>query len=398
MLTESRRSEENRKPTPRRVAIVCTHPIQYHSPTFRALAQESELDIKVFYGWEGPGKSIDHGFGRAVEWDIPLLDGYEYEFIENVSKNPGSHRFRGIDLPSLNSKIRTWNADAVLVYGWCYKAHLNALRYFKNRIPVLFRGDSTLLNQSGGIKSLLRKHFLSWVYSHIDIALFVGSHNREYFLAHGMSQKQLIFSPHAIDNSRFAAPESEVAGLELRRLYGIEDDEVVVLLPAKLEPIKNPEILIEAFRSIDHPRCHLVFAGSGPLESKLRSMAGDRTHFLGFKNQTEMPAVYYMADLIALTSRSETWGLVLNEAMACGRAIIASNTVGAAIDLITPSVNGWVFNEGNLDSLIGILNSATREGRLALKTKGNQSRMRVDDWSIQNQVAGMLSVFQKIVV
>ena len=139
-----------------KLAIVCTHPIQYLAPVFGQLANRQELDIRVFYGWEGTSATSDPGFGQKVVWDIPLLEGYNHEFVPNVAQRPGSHHFNGIDLPTLNKRIETWNADALLVYGWSYRAHLAALRYFKGRIPVLFRGDSTLLNDRPGLRRIER--------------------------------------------------------------------------------------------------------------------------------------------------------------------------------------------------------------------------------------------------
>ncbi|HEY8661946.1 MAG TPA: glycosyltransferase family 1 protein, partial [Hanamia sp.] len=83
----------------KRLAIITTHPIQYNAPWFKLLAERKKLKVMVFYTWsqvEKEGK-YDPGFGKNVEWDIPLLDGYEYRFINNISNEPGSHHFNGID-------------------------------------------------------------------------------------------------------------------------------------------------------------------------------------------------------------------------------------------------------------------------------------------------------------
>lgn len=381
---------------PHRLAIICTHPIQYFAPAFRCLAARRDVEVKVFYGWEGPVTSLDHGFGRSVQWDVPLLDGYEYEFIPNRAKDPGSHHFRGIVLPTLIRRINQWRPDAVLVYGWCYQAHLQAMRYFQNRVPVLFRGDSTLLSGQSGRRGWLRRRVLTWIYRHIDIALYVGTRNRDYFLQHGIRPQQLVFAPHAVDNERFSRPGSLADGQQLRHERQIGDTDVVVLLPGKLEPVKAPELLCEACRRLAHPNCHLVFAGSGPLEDRLRELAPPRTHFLGFRNQSEMPSIYRMADLVALVSNSETWGLALNEAMACQRALLASNRVGAAVDLVQEGRNGWVFPAGDAESLTRCLNQAVCLGRDGLSQFGRESQRIVADWSIPKQVDGILSALQLV--
>ena len=163
----------------KRLAIITTHPIQYNAPLFELLAERNKIDIKVFYTW---GKTVleqkyDPGFGKVIKWDIPLLQGYDYEFLENISADKGSHHFKGIDNPDIIDSIKKYEPDAVLIYGWAFKSHLKVLRYFKNKIPVLFRGDSTLLDKKSWVSSLKRNLFLRWVYRHIDFALYVGKNN-----------------------------------------------------------------------------------------------------------------------------------------------------------------------------------------------------------------------------
>ena len=133
----------------RKLAVVSTHPIQYYSPVFRALARLQSIDLRVFYTWSQAAdkKLFDVGFGTTLEWDIPLQDGYAHQFVLNVAERFEPEEFRGLQNPSLIAEIEAWGAEALLVYGWCHQSHLQALRHFKGRIPVLFRGDSTLLDQ-----------------------------------------------------------------------------------------------------------------------------------------------------------------------------------------------------------------------------------------------------------
>ena len=167
----------------KRLAIVTTHPIQYNAPLFELLSQRKKITIKVFYTWGETviEKKYDPGFGKVIEWDIPLLDGYDYEFAENIANDKGSHHFKGIDNPHIIEAIEQFKPDAVLVYGWSFKSHLKIMRHFKNKVPVLFRGDSTLLDERGLLSSLKRNLFLRWVYRHVDVALYVGKNNFDYF-------------------------------------------------------------------------------------------------------------------------------------------------------------------------------------------------------------------------
>ncbi len=131
----------------KRLAIITTHPIQYNAPFFRALAQSGKVALNVFYTWDkGSGQKHDPGFGQKIEWDIPLLEGYEYTFVKNTAKKPGSHDFWGIQNPTLIDELKDYQPDAILVYGWSFCSHLQAICYFKGKVPVWFRGDSTLLD------------------------------------------------------------------------------------------------------------------------------------------------------------------------------------------------------------------------------------------------------------
>src|SRR4051812_19131025 len=119
----------------RRLAVITSHPIQYNAPVFRMLASRKGIDIKVFYTWgkEAVGAKYDPGFGKHIEWDIPLLDGYEHEFLDNVSKEPGTHHFKGIVNPAITEKISSYKPDAILVFGWSFQSHLKVMRKFRKK-------------------------------------------------------------------------------------------------------------------------------------------------------------------------------------------------------------------------------------------------------------------------
>lgn len=373
-----------------RLAILCTHPIQYFAPVFRALSESGDIQVHVFYGWRGAvEKTLDRGFGQEFAWDVPLLDGYDFEFLPNIAREPGTHHYFGIDLPTLRERIGQWKPDAMLVYGWRYKAHLKAMRHFHGRIPILFRGDSTLLDERPGWRRWARRRVLRWVYRHVDVALYVGQQNRRYFEAHGLQGAQLVFAPHSVENDRFRSG-TERTEEEWRRKLGILATDTVVMFVGKLESYKAPTMLLQAFQSLSCCDLHLVFVGTGPLELQLHQDARERVHFLGFQNQSKMPAVYGMADIVVLPSIRETWGLALNEAMASGRAVAASDRVGGAIDLIQSGRNGWIFRANCVDAIRDCLAKAAAEGRHGLRVFGERSRQIIGDWSIARQVESIL--------
>jgi len=135
---------------------------------------------------------------------------------------------------------------------------------------------------------------------------------------------------------------------------GIGVEEKVVLFAGKLLPFKRPLDIIDAW-PLTETRPRLLFAGSGELEGALAARAGDLgapLHQLGFLNQTEMPAAYAAADLLVLPSTArETWGLVANEALACGVPVVVSDASGCAPDLAGDGAAGRVFPMGDVRAL-----------------------------------------------
>lgn len=372
-----------------KLAIISTHPIQYHAPLFRALALEFDIRPRAFYTWSQAAQEpqFDAGFGGDVQWDIPLLEGYEYEFVRNVSKRPSPDRHAGVVNPTLIPAIESWGADAVLVFGWNLSSHLRAMRYFKGRVPVFFRGDSTLLNRQPPWRSMARRALLHWVYRHIDAVIAVGQNSADYFRWCGVSESRIAIAPHAVDNARFfdASGASAAQALQWRADFRIAADAPVFVFAGKFIAVKDPLLLIEAFVELADA-AHLVFAGAGPLEQRMRACAKARAniHFLPFQNQRAMPAVYRLGDVFVLPSRSETWGLAMNEAMASGRAVIAGSGVGAARDLLKPGVNGWVFESADRRALTHCLRSAVDSGIDRLRCMGQEAKTLIEAWSMEN--------------
>ncbi len=377
----------------KKLAIISTHPIQYYAPLFRLLAGSGKIEIKVFYTWgEDSLKKRDPGFGKIIEWDIPLLNGYDYEFLKNTSHNPGSSHFKGIKNPEIIGRLKEFNPDSILVFGWANQSHLQVMRYFKGKIPVWFRGDSTLLDRparfKGIIKSKLKKLFLSWVYKHADKAFYVGANNKSYFLEYGLKESQLIFAPHAIDNERFGLDRNiEVAKLRIE--LNIAKDELLILFAGKFESKKDPLLLLETFLKLNPAQVHLLFIGNGILEKELKDQANShpRIHFRDFQNQNQMPVFYQACDLFCLPSKGpgETWGLAVNEAMACGKAVLVSDKVGCAIDLVKQHINGAIFKSSSGLDLHEQLMSLITKDKNGLKKMGEASLHIINDWTILKQ-------------
>jgi glycosyltransferase involved in cell wall biosynthesis len=348
------------------------------------LAGSADCNIKVFYTWgQAQGKVLDKDFGIERDWDIDLLSGYDHAFVKNTSTVPGSHHYKGIINPSLVSEVAAFQPDKIIVYGWKFNSHLKILRHFKGKIPLYFRGDSTLLDEPAGftIKKALRRLLLQWVYRHVDFVLSPGTASDAYFLTAGLSSNQIIRAPHSIDNDRFAgiqlstndderldASQSldndaesslKIRAQNWRKELSIAEDAIVFLFAGKFEPKKDPVLLVKAFARLhqQHPNTHLIMVGSGILEEELKQFSSTPITFLPFQNQSIMPLVYRLGDVFMLPSKGpgETWGLAINEAMACGRPVIASDKCGAAADMIKDNENGFVFKAGDENDLYSFM-------------------------------------------
>ena len=404
-----------------RLAIITTHPIQYNAPLFRHLAKYGNIDLKVFYTWGQSKDAVyDPGFGILRSWDLDLLEGYEHEFVGNTSTDPGSHHYRGIINPGLIKLIEEYSPDAILVYGWKFNSHLSILRYYHGKVPILFRGDSTLLDESKifSIKTFFRIALLKWVYKHVDFVLSPGSASDEYFKRCGLRLEQIIRTPHAIDNEMFSAGDEEKKheAIVWRRELGIADDHNVFLFAGKLEPKKNPAHLINAFIELSKTQknIHLIIVGNGILEEELKKQAStlqpfhpstssttstlqpfhSSITFLPFQNQSAMPVVYRLGDVFVLPSAgpNETWGLSINEAMASRKPVLVSNQCGGAFDLVVEGENGYVFQSGNQRDLVDKMNLMLNQG---LHKMGEASKEKIHNFTYNHFLNALISVLNK---
>ena len=310
-----------------------------------------------------------------------MLQDYNYQFVENCAKNPSTKNFNGIHNPQLISEIEKFKADAVLIFGWKFRSHLKAMKYFKGKIPVLFRGDSTLLDEQATPKTILRRFILKNVYRYIDYALYVGTENKKYFLAHGLSEKQLIFAPHAIDNQRFSSDNEKrrKQAADKRLELGILPNDTVYLFVGKFEPKKAPTDIIKIAQRIKQKNIKFLFVGNGPLEQQMKTQAPDNCFFLDFQNQSQMPVIYRMGDALILPSHGpgETWGLAVNEAMACGIPVLASNKVGCSTDLVKENHTGFKFEAGNIHYLLQLIE---KNDKPILCILGKNAQAFISNW------------------
>lgn len=377
-----------------RLAIISSHPIQYYAPWFQYLHQLPELQLKVFYLWDfGVTLQQDVDFKTDIQWDIPLLEGYNYEFVPNISKQPGTNHFWGLNNPTLKKRVEAYAPQAVLLMNYNYASIYRFLwQWPRQRTPLMFRGDSHILRVPERLKPWLKRQWIRQIYRQFEACLYVGQSNRQYFEYHGVPSERLFFAPHAIDNNRFlqAAPQAIEDARQWKQELGIPDYHRVILFSGKLIEKKRPQDLLHAFAQARLQQVSLLFVGSGPLETELRQAAKGLpdVYFSPFQNQSQMPRTYAIASVVVLPSygHGETWGLAINEAMCLGKPVIVSTHVGCANDLVRE--NGWIFPAGDQAALANCLRQAFINKDLLLQ-KGQQSISLINGYSYQQTTQGL---------
>jgi glycosyltransferase involved in cell wall biosynthesis len=366
------------------LVVVTTHPIQYQAPLYAALTQADVPVHVLFLNDQGLRLSWDPGFQRELAWDIPLLEGYEYEFVRNWSPSSQVASPFGLVNPGLMPLLNPKRFAAVLVHGYRSASMLAAVATAKaRRLPVLYRAES-----SGPLTRPDRRVGLAFRRM-VDACLAIGTRNRDFYLKLGMPQARIILAPYAVDNARFQAASGATTRPAARAQLGLRQDATVLAFVGKLVSAKRPDLLLDAVIRLHRPDVQLVLAGEGELYGALDARArasGCDVRFLGFRNQGEIATVYKSADLLVLPSSHEPWGLVVNEAMNFGVPALVSDCVGSAPDLVIPGRTGAVFQADSLDSLTKELGGLLASGRL--ERLGTGALSRINDWGFAQCIEG----------
>lgn len=338
-----------------RLAIVTSHPIQYYSPIFRELARHIEVEV-FFASRPTPAQQGAAGFGTAFDWDVDLLSGFASTFLANRSAQPGTGHFGGCDTPDIGEKLSQLKPDVLLVTGWHLKSYVQATMAARRRgIPVIVRGDSTLVTPRGLARRMAKGIAYPLLLRVFAAACYVGERSRRYYRHYGVPEEKLFHSPHCVDTDWFGAQSGEASRSALRRKLNCGDDKRLVLFAGKLQRLKRPLDLVAAaaLARLNDSRIEVMVAGDGEMTGAMRKLAAEQgvpLHMLGFQNQSQMPQAYAAADLLVLPSESETWGLVVNEALACGCPVLVSEACGCAGDLGQEDAAG-IFPTGDVTAL-----------------------------------------------
>jgi glycosyltransferase involved in cell wall biosynthesis len=390
---------------PKRLAILTTHPIQYHGPWFRRLASEPGLSIEVFYCHNATAREqADAGFGVEFDWDVSLLDDYPHRFLRNVARWPGIAGFSGLDTPEIKDIIARERFDAVMINGWHYKSAWQAMRAcWKTGTPVMVRSDSHLHTERPLFIRIAKQPFYSWFISKLDACLPVGKWSSDYFLRYGAAPERVFTVPHVVDTdyfeseSRRLTPQRET----LRTRWGLDDSAVVFLFAGKFIEKKRPLDFVQAVSEAGKINSQVagLMVGDGPLRKACEDFVRNNNvpiKFAGFLNQSQMSTAYVAADALVLPSDGgETWGLVVNEAMACGVPCFVSDKVGCGPDMVITHETGAIFSLGDTKAL-GATLSQFAANKKQMDWMGEQARKQAQKYRVSVAVDRVVQAVETV--
>ena len=368
-----------------KIGILLTHPVQYCSPLFGELAKK--VDLTVYYCYKPNKKKQGFGFGVEFAWDTPLLKGYGYKFLKTPDE--------------ITKEIQNNFFDLFIVFGWYYRESRLALSVCRKcGIPIYVRGDSQLLTQLlWKWKKYAKQIFFRKFLAKFNGFLSVGQRFSEYLKFYKVPEKKIIFCPHHIDNDFFKANmvNSVEKRKRLRKQYGIDEGKTIFLFCGKFMAEKRPLDFLRALKIIKGQNKDVegLLVGDGRLKKKLKRyliIHKLNVSFLGFLNQTEMPKIYSIADCLVLPSARETWGLVINEAFACGIPAIVSDKVGCVPDLIKEGVTGYSYKCGNIEELVLKMKQFIKDKELS-RDFNRALCEKVKKYSVKNAADAIISLF-----
>lgn len=352
---------------------------------------------------KGAEAALDPEFGATVQWDVPLLSGYPWTSLPN--KGSGSESFLGLYNPALWRFVRSGRYDAVICFVGYVRCTfwIGLLASKVCKTAFLFGTDAvTLVPRVGGAWKRVAKRLLwPFLFRLADQVIVPSSGTHGLMRALAIPEDRITITPYTVDNDWWRHESRKIDRPAVRSSWGASADDAVILFCGKLQPWKRPLDLLRAFALAKLPNTLLVFAGEGPLRRHLESECErlgvrPRVRFLGFINQSGLPAIYTASDLMVVPSEYEPFAVVVNEAMCCGCPVAASDHVGAVRDLVAPVNSQFVYPCGDIGALTGVLRTALAD-RQILKSIGRASLEHVQTWSPERNVLTTIAAVEKAI-
>lgn len=378
-----------------KIGYLISHPIQYQVPLYKYIYKKNLFDFNVFYLSDfSLKKHLDQEFKESFNWGINLTEGYKYTVLKSFFLNKVS--FLSPLKINFYKLLKDKDLKFVIVHGWGSLSNILFIiqAKFLNK-KILLRGEaSDHFNKNRYIKKFLRENFLKILFYFVDGFLFIGKNNKQFYLNRNIPEKKLFFAPYCVDNHHF------------NMLKHKNDHKIKLLFVGKFINRKRTIDLLKALALINtnnavfRENVLINIIGSGENEKKLKDFGNinslNNVKFLGFKNQNEIREFYSLSDILVITSENEPWGLVVNEAMASSCAIISSDGVGCANDLVKNDFNGFIYPTGDVKKLSEKIVYLTSNLNIIEKFKKNSLNL-ISEYSFQNVLNGINEAKNKLV-
>ena len=377
---------------PVRLTMVLPEPTPYRTGMLDLLAQREDLDLTVVYG----GSSV-----QRRTWEVAL--GHEAVFVEG-RRVPGAYRVLRHDYPlsfGITGALRDSRPEIVVVSGWSTFASQATIAWCRRHgVPYVLLVESNERDARPGWRRTVKNAVVPTVVGRAAEVLVVGSLARESMRARGVPDDRISVVANTVDVARLAEAADALAPRRdaLRAEAGIDADDVVVLSVARLAPEKGLDTLVRAAGAARVPRLVVALAGSGPERERLASLAtelGVRLVLLPDIPWERIVERYAVADVFALLSRHEPWGVVVNEAAACGLPLVLSDRVGAAYDLLVDGRNGLLVPVDDAAAAGDALRELAADPALR-RAMGAASREIVAGWGYEPSIERLVAVVRRV--
>lgn len=361
-----------------KVVAFFPEPTPYRAPLLDRIAAHEDVDLLVLY-------TAPTVAGRS--WDVQLH--HAHDFLGGVTV-PGARRVLRHDYwisAGVGRRLDALRPDVVVVSGWSTYASQAAMWWCRRRhVPYLVVVESHDRDRRAGWRRAVKRAIVPRLLSHSAGALVTGKLARESMLRAGVPADRIWRFANTVDTRRFAEQAAELAPRrdELRASLGVGDRDVVALSVARLISEKALDIFLRSAEGVTP-----VLAGDGPLRPEL-ARAAPHAVFVGDVPWERIVELYVAADVFVLVSRHEPWGVVVNEASACGLPLVLSDHVGAAPDLLEPGRNGELVPVGDVEATRAALERLAADRELR-RRYGERSSEIARGWGYEASVEGFLS-------
>jgi len=376
-------------PAPRRVLLIHNYLTPYRVPFFAELARRFDLDVWIL-----------GDISKLREWKGETQNqAFNYRNLPQRTIGFGSRYISLVVNPTLRRELNKGTYEAIIVCGWdTPAAFYTAWWTRRNAVPLVLWAGSTPAEDT--LLRRVTRTAVSRLVRAADAWTAYGSRAGRYLVSLGADDERIFHAYNTVD-----IPYFQQQSAHFRKEIGELKDQLAITTPfvimfcGNLVPLKGLPDLLNAFHQLHNERgdVTLLIVGSGEHQHEYQSLAATlaidgRVHFTGYVPPEDLPRYYATADLLCLPSHSEVWGLVVNEALACGVPAAVSSAAGASEDLITHGRNGYIFPRGDIHALAEILRSY-----FADSTDREAMRRRAADSIQPYTIPAMADAFERAV-